>query len=397
MQQWSLKLLVGFSLAWSALGLFLSSWIVIPAPSFSLLPLGVGAPEISPLLLLANGVGLALLLLWRPSRYLFYAALVGTACALLLSSWPLLQVPATLRQAEARMQQSFGANATAAPALGPSRSQPFNFFDLFTGLSVAALQPERQSFTALDGTRLALEIYRPAAAGPHPALISIYGGAWQRGDPSQQATFNAYMAAQGYTVVGIDYRHAPQHRFPAQIEDVQTALQWVVDRADQYQIDRSRIGLIGWSAGGHLALLAAYQTTLPIRAVVSYYGPTDLTAGYANPPRPDPIQTRAVLETLIGGNPEQYPQVYQLASPVHYVRANLPPTLLIYGGRDHLVKPLFGQTLYALLQAAQNRAVLISLPWAEHAFDAVFRGLGNQIALYYTERFLARTLQDPTN
>ncbi|MFM7425622.1 MAG: alpha/beta hydrolase fold domain-containing protein [Elainella sp.] len=388
----SLKILAWVSLLWIGLGLFLSSWIVIPAPVFALLPLGIGAPEISPLLLLANGVGLGLLLRFGRHHRLFYPALVGTICALLLSSLPLLQMPAALSQADAQMQRTFGADALTSLALEPRRSQPFSLLDLVTGLSIPPLQPERQRFQAADGSPLDLAIYRAASDQPHPALVAIYGGAWQRGDPSQQSRFNAYMAAQGYTVVAIDYRHAPQHRFPAQLEDVQIALQWVADRADQYQIDRSRIGLVGWSAGGHLALLAAYQTALPIRAVVSFYGPTDLTAGYADPPRPDPINTRAVLEALIGGSPAQYPQVYRDASPINYVRANLPPTLLIYGGRDHLVKPIFGQRLFDRLRTVQNRTVLVSLPWAEHAFDALFRGLGNQIALYYSERFLAHTL-----
>lgn len=382
----------GFSCVWIALGLFLSSWIVIPAPIFALLPLGVGAPEISPLLLLGNAVGLGLLLRFGRDRRWFYPALAGAICALCLSSLPLLQLPATLQQADTQMRQTFGAEVLSEPVLEPSRSRPFSLLDLATGLSIPPLQPEHQSFQAADGSPLDLEIYRAASDQPHPALVVIYGGAWQRGDPSQQASFNAYMAAQGYTVVAIDYRHAPQHRFPAQIEDVLAALQWVTAQADLYQIDLNRVGLMGWSAGGHLALLAAYQTSLPIRAVVSYYGPTDLAAGYADPPSPDPINTRAVLEALIGGSPDQYPQVYQKASPIYYVRANLPPTLLVYGGRDHLVKPVFGQRLYDRLRAVQNRTVLLSLPWAEHAFDALFRGLGNQVALYYTERFLAHTL-----
>ncbi|NER85439.1 MAG: alpha/beta hydrolase, partial [Leptolyngbya sp. SIO1D8] len=220
------------------------------------------------------------------------------------------------------------------------------------------------------------------------------GGAWQRGKPSHIARFSRYMVAQGYTVVAIDYRHAPEYRFPTQLQDVQTALQWVQANAVAYDIDLNRLALAGWSAGAHLVLLAAYQPdALPVKAVVNYYGPTNLAEGYRDLPVPDPIDTRAVLEAFLGGSPEQMPQAYQLASPIHHVRLGLPPTLLIYGGRDHLVKPIFGQQLDERLRAIGNASVLLNLPWAEHVFDSVFRGISNQMALYYTERFLAWSLR----
>ena len=200
---------------------------------------------------------------------------------------------------------------------------------------------------------------------------------------------------QGYTVVTLDYRHAPQFRYPAQLEDVQTALSFIQTQADALEIDRQRIALLGRSAGAHLASLAAYgQSPLAIRAVVNYYGPTNLTEGYNDPPVPDPIDTRAVLEAFLGGNPDRVPQIYQDASPVNHISSNLPPSLLVYPGRDHIVLPKFGRQLYEKLQAAGDRAVLLEIPWADHAFDAVFNGVSNQLVLYYTERFLAWALRE---
>lgn len=84
----------------------------------------------------------------------------------------------------------------------------------------------------------------------------------------------------------------------------------------------------------------------------------------------------------------------RIASPIHYVRPNLPPTLLVYGNRDHIVKPIFSQQLHDRLRFTNNTSVPIALPWAEHSFDAVFREIGNQIALYYTEGFLAWALRE---
>ncbi|MBD2230851.1 alpha/beta hydrolase [Phormidium tenue] len=403
--------LVDWAIAASAaIALFLSLWIVVPAPTFFLLPLGVGAPEVSPFLLLGQGIVLALALVLRGAKignrgrsrsFVWFLTLGFSATGLVLSSLPLLQLPATVRRAEAQMQRALGENyssqipAQVRPLL---RSRPFILRDLIRGLPEPAIEPQRQTVLTPDGATLALDIYQPPESSTqpdlHPAIITIYGGAWQRGEPAATARFSGYMAAQGYTVVAIDYRHAPEYRFPTQLKDVQTALEWVGDRAPDYRIDPSRIALVGWSAGAHLAMLATYEPgALPVQAVVNYYGPINLSAGYYDPPVPDPINTRAVLETFLGGSPEQFPALYQQASPIFSVRSGLPPTLLIYGQRDHVVKPSYGQQLYEQLQASSNVAAWIALPWAEHAFDAVFRGPSNQISLYYTERFLAWALR----
>lgn len=383
-------------LSLSSLGLFLSSWIVIPAPTFSLLPLGVGAPEISPLLLAGNLLLLGFSLLQRPRSRLRRLAIASSACAIVLSSLPLLQLPAAVNRADAQMRSALGADYSTrltAAEKTKMRPHPVVFTDLVRGLPTAQPRRDRQSFAARDGTALDLEIYRSNTTGLHPVIVTIYGGGWQSGEPTEHAQFHAYLANQGYTVVAIDYRHAPRYQFPTQLEDVQSALLWLRQHAATYEIDLSRVALMGWSAGAHLALLTAYQTNaLPIRAVVSYYGPTNLTAGYYDPPVPDPIDTRSVLEAFLGGSPAQFPRRYELASPIHHVKPGVPPSLLIYGDRDHLVKSMFGQQLYQRLRDTGNTAVLISLPWSEHSFDAVFNGLGNQIALYYTERFLAWAL-----
>ncbi|MEO1068200.1 MAG: alpha/beta hydrolase, partial [Cyanobacteria bacterium J06638_6] len=79
--------------------------------------------------------------------------------------------------------------------------------------------------------------------------------------------------------------------------------------------------------------------------------------------------------------------------PSSYVGPNLPPSLLIYGGKDHIVEARFGQTMAKQLEAVGNRVGFIQIPWADHAFDAVFNGVSNQLALYHAERFLAWALR----
>lgn len=391
--------LAWFTLVLSGLGLFLSLWIVVPAPTMVLLPLAVGAPEISPILLLGNAAVLSFALYQSQGGGIRIVAIAICTLSLIFSSLPLLQLPATVQQTQARMQSVLG-KATLEQQLeapqGSVRDRPFAWRDLIQGIPVPPIQPNRQVLTLPDGSSLSLEIYQDQLQdeGMRPTLITIYGGAWQRGEPGQTARFSRYMAAQGYVVVAIDYRHAPQHRFPTQLYDVQAALQWVASHANDYGIDMTRLAMVGWSSGAHLALLSTYQAQgPPIRAVVGYYGPTHLAAGYREPPVPDPINSRAVLKAFLGGPPEELPDLYRQASPLHQARQNLPPTMLIYGSRDHLVKPKFGQQLDERLRSLGNSSILIALPWSEHAFDAVFNGLGNQIALYHVERFLSWALQ----
>lgn len=377
---------------------FLSLWTIVPAPTFSLLPLGIGAPEVSPWLVVVNTIALLQVALRLQSSWIYGVALGCSLLGLLLSLLPLIQFPAVNARIAADMEAELGkAVLTTAPPMPQAvRPHPFVWVDAFRGIKVSEIRIERGiPFVTVDGVKLTLNLYRPSWVGLHPAIVAIYGGAWQNGTPANDETFSRYMAAQGYTVVTLDYRHAPQFRYPAQLEDVQTALSFIKTQADALEIDRQRIALLGRSAGAHLASLAAYgQSPLPIRAVVNYYGPTNLTEGYNNPPVPDPIDTRAVLEAFLGGNPDRVPQLYQDASPVNHISSHLPPSLLVYPGRDHIVLPKFGRQLYEKLQAAGVRAVLLEIPWAEHAFDAVFSGVSNQLVLYYTERFLAWALRE---
>jgi acetyl esterase/lipase len=118
-----------------------------------------------------------------------------------------------------------------------------------------------------------------------------------------------------------------------------------------------------------------------------------LTAGYYDLPNPDPIGSRSVLTTFLGGTPEEKSAQYDAASPLNAVRQDLPPSLLIYGGRDHIVMSKFGKRLAQALEEKGNPIVFIEIPWADHAFDTVFNGVSNQFALYYTERFVAWALR----
>ncbi|MEG3895034.1 MULTISPECIES: alpha/beta hydrolase [unclassified Microcoleus] len=382
----------------SAIALFLSLWVIVPAPTLSLYPLAVGAPEISPWLVGINAIALLLTFLGRHQGKVYIILMICNLFALILGLSPLIQFPAANAAIATEVQAVLGKNylATVPEAdRAQLRPQPFILADAFRGIPIREVRIDRAIvFANPDGVSLQLNLYRPVEIGKYPAIITLYGGAWQRGNPDSNEEFSRYMAAQGYCVVAIDYRHAPKYRFPAQLEDVQAALSYIKTHAGDWEIDLDRIALMGRSAGAHLAMLAAYDSSvLPVRAVVNYYGPNDLLRGYNDPPFPDPINVRAVLRSFLGGTPDELNELYRRASPINYVKPNLPPSLLVYAGRDHIVQAKFGRSLYERLRATGDRAILLEIPWAEHAFDAVFNGPSNQLALYYTERFLAWALK----
>ena len=129
-----------------------------------------------------------------------------------------------------------------------------------------------------------------------------------------------------------------------------------------------------------------------MRAVVAIYAPWDLAEGYRDLPVPDPIGVRGVIGNFVGGSPDALPARYRDASPSSYVRPGLPPTLLIYGARDHLVKREFNRRAAAALRSSGNRVVQVELPWAEHGFDLVPGGLGLRLAYGTIVAFLDREL-----
>jgi acetyl esterase/lipase len=380
--------------------LFLACWIVINAPTRRLLPLSVGAPEVSAWLILGSLAAIGLSLPGVRGRAWERGVLAAAVAALALAVSPLARFSATSRRVEAAMRGALGDSLlrdVPADVRSTLRPRPLVLSELLGHIPIGAVVVTRDVHVGTPGgVSLTADVYRPPRRGPFPIVVQIYGGAWQRGAPGDNSEFASWLASRGYVVFAIDYRHAPAWRWPAQLDDVRLGLTWIRDHATEYDADPSRVALLGRSAGAHLALLAGYTSgPLTVRAVVSYYGPVDLTDAYEHPPHPDPLRIRAVEESLIGGTPGEKPEAYREASPITYATRPQPPTLLVYGGRDHIVEPRYAGRLRDRLSATGTTVVLLDIPWADHAFDEVFNGFSSQLSLYHTDRFLAWAMAAP--
>ena len=373
------------TLAVALSALWIAVWIVLPPPNYFLLRFAVGAPELAAWLIVASLVGVALALpratTTASARFAIAACIVSIALA--------GSVFVRFRATAARFDEA--TRALSAEPAQPLRRTRLSLADLFRGIPVGRARITRGVvFAQPDNKPLTIDVYQPESAGPHPIVVQIYGGAWRNGAPGDFAKFAQWLAGGGYTVFAIDYRHSPQWHWPAHLDDVSNSLTWIASHATEYGGDTSRVALLGRSAGAHLALLAAYRPTpFHVRGVVGFYAPVDLTDAYKNPPKPDPLDIRSVEKAFIGASPDQMPEQYAAASPISYALGRVPPTLLIFGGRDNIVEPRYGRQLRDALTASGNQVAYLEIPWAEHAFDEIFNGPSSQLALFYTERFLA--------
>ena len=266
--------------------------------------------------------------------------------------------------------------------------------------------PETVTYSDVGAQGLQMDVYRAAETATAqlvPAIVVVHGGSWNAGNKSDFAHWNHWLSRQGFTVFDIQYRLAPQPNWREATGDVKTAVAWVKRHAAHYNVDPHRLALLGRSAGGHLALLAAYTPNDPalppgdhsdantrVRAVISLYGPTDLTWGYNNPAHPDVVNGPRTLRRFLGGDPASLPDIYTEASPISHVGAQTPPTLLFHGERDLLVGPQHARRLSAKLTAAHAAFQAVYIPYALHGFDFDINGWGSQIEQPVLLAFLRR-------
>ncbi|MGB9690413.1 alpha/beta hydrolase fold domain-containing protein [Thermogutta sp.] len=263
-------------------------------------------------------------------------------------------------------------------------------------------------YAQTDHPRQRLDLLLPkkrASDKPLPVVVAIHGGAWMGGDKRQVVGWLIPFVASGqYAGVSVGYRLSQDATWPAQIYDCKAALRWIRGNAKKYNLDREKIGVIGWSAGGHLVAMLGTSGGVKelegdlgeftsessgVACVVDFFGPTDFLTIGDHPSQikhnaPDSPEAR-----LIGGAIPDNPDKARQASPITFVSEDDPPFLLVHGTKDPLVPHQQSVILRDALRKAGVPAYLITVEDGGHGgfknpeierivhafFDAHLRGV----------------------
>ena len=260
-------------------------------------------------------------------------------------------------------------------------------------------------YARVGGKRLRLDVTVPSVPVPagqprRPALMEVHGGGWVIGDKREQGLpLLNHMAAQGWVGFNVNYRMSPGVAMPEHLIDLKRALVWIKEHADDYGIDPDFICVTGGSAGGHLAAMLGLTANDPryqpgfvaadttVTAAVPFYGIYDFTPGGSFGHDPQIYATflePIVMQAFLADEPE----AFRDASPVHHLRADAPPFLVLHGDRDTLAPVQDARTFVERLRAVSSQPVLYAeLHGAQHAFD-LFPSVRAAMVIEGVERFL---------
>lgn len=201
-------------------------------------------------------------------------------------------------------------------------------------------------------------------------LVLIHGGAWGGGDKDDFGPVIPTLIQRlpGWAIVNLNYRlgAAPATNLaPTQENDVRTAMAFIVSEASNYHFNTNKLGLLGGSAGAHLALLQGYKYSSPTpKAIVDYFGPTDMAGIYNFSSYVNQLQ----LEILMSGTPATNASLYYSFSPINYVTSKSAPTLILHGDADEVVPLEQSTALKTKLQSAGATVQMVVYPNEGHGF-----------------------------
>ena len=242
-------------------------------------------------------------------------------------------------------------------------------------------------YASVDGVQLKCDVYTPAdgeTAGARPAVLLIHGGAWSAGSRRTMGGYGMRLARAGMVAVAIDYRLAPTWKFPTQVDDVRLAMLWAAEQADQLGINPQRIGLFGYSAGGHLACMIGTLVDEPLEtrlATTSWASddprlqqlPQPLAICAGGPPCDLTVLSpkNGGLAFFLGGSPAEVPKAYVAASPISHASAGDVPTLYVHGERDAIVPHDSSRSLYEAQRKAGVQSEFLTIPKQGHLYTFI--------------------------
>lgn len=231
-----------------------------------------------------------------------------------------------------------------------------------------------------------LDLYTPAdrpADRRSPAIVIIHGGGWVNGDKGggREWLTGTTLAKAGYVCVSVNYEMNAGNRWPTNLHDCKNAVRWLRVNASTLQLDPDHIGVIGGSAGGHLALLVAYTADDPqlspkepypgvsdrVSACVDMYGITNLLTRRETQPDGTPTE-EFKSHRLFKETREEAPEKWRMASPVAHITEKSPPTFILHGTADTTVDRDQSKELDTALRAAGVESTLRMVPGANHAW-----------------------------
>lgn len=278
------------------------------------------------------------------------------------------------------------------------------FFCAAALLSCSA--PEERDDIAYDDRfdETKLDLYLPDGDDARPTVMLIHGGAWAYGGRYLLTPTARRLANSGYVVANIGYRLGAAGAFPRNVQDAWCALSFLRQHAREYRIAPERIAVLGYSAGGHaVSMLGVAPNDASLQP--------DCAAGKTTPPRAvvagAPVVDMRHFDSFLitdymGGTPRDRPEAYDLASPIRFTRAGLPPFLFVVGGGDWWVGAEDSRAMNDKLRALGNDTRLLEIAGGGHVLSPV--AAGEFIWTHATETpeawlaiadFLARTIGKP--
>lgn len=260
--------------------------------------------------------------------------------------------------------------STAAPKPADGTDAPLEPMRLPKGTRVL----KDLAYVANPSPNQHLDLYLPEVLPekPMPVIVFFHGGAWHKGTKDRPSAAVKFVP-KGYAVASVEYRFTQEAPFPAQIHDAKAAVRYLRAHAGEYHFDTSHFASWGTSAGGHLAALLGTSNdnkdlegdlgnagfSSSIQAVVDCYGPADLSKHMINPS----------LNALLGGTPEEKPDVARQASPLTFVSKSSPPFLILHGDADPVVPVDQSKAFAAALKTAGADVTLMLVPGGGHGGD----------------------------
>jgi acetyl esterase/lipase len=276
---------------------------------------------------------------------------------------------------------------------------PLLFLAALAGAATAQTALISEAGTAYDKAdpQQVMDIYRPQEPGLRPAILAIHGGGFRAGSRKGYEATCKTLAEHGYVCATADYRLAPRFPFPDAVYDVKAAVRYLRANASRLGIDPTRIGVMGGSAGGHLALFLGVTGNVPefegggpnrdqssrVTVVVDYFGPSDLTKSYGRS-----VDAGEVLPLFLGGDLAHARAAHLRASPLNWVTPDAAPTLAIQGTKDRYVN--YEQSVWIVdrLLAAGVVAELETIDGADHGFKGSDAERADKRMMAFFDRFL---------